>query len=170
MTLTHSHTNRFISARAWNGCARNEWINATRAANDAHDSTISVIGSRTAVHNGGPGKSFYNCKSNRSSNSNCTNLRYLHTISTTINDANYQTTATLKQTPRTNTRFIWIYNWEPKKTKIKTSEILSRSWNRQTYNPDAGREFTIATSNSIQWENDMRFRMDFHGIFNKTAS
>lgn len=80
---------RFNSASAGNGCARIKWIDVTWTANDANDSTIQVISSRTAVCNGGPGKSFNNCKSNRSSYSNCTNFRYLHTITTAINYANY---------------------------------------------------------------------------------
>lgn len=75
---------RFNGAGTWNGGARN---NAPWSANDANDTTISVISSRTAVCNGGPGKSSNHCKSNRSSNSNCTNLRYLHTTSSTYRNA-----------------------------------------------------------------------------------
>lgn len=103
---SHTHTqtkqkqnkrnkNRFDSTSARNGCTRNKWIDVTWTANDANDSTFQVISSRTAVCNGGPGKSSINCKSIRSSNSNCTNLRYLHTITTATNHPNYKTTATL---------------------------------------------------------------------------
>lgn len=82
------NTHRFISANAWNGCARN---NAARAADDANDATISVISSWTAVYNnGGPGNKYNNCNANSSSISNCTYLRYLFntTPSTTDNNNN----------------------------------------------------------------------------------
>lgn len=82
MCETLNVRNRFTGANAWNGCARN---NVTRAANDANDATISVISSRTAVcDNGGPGNTQHsnNCTYHRSSNNNCTNLRYLLSTST----------------------------------------------------------------------------------------
>lgn len=84
--------NRFISANAWNGCA-NAWNSnvARSSADDANDSTISVISSRTAVcDDGGPGNNHYNnCTTTSSSNSNCTYLRYLFSTSSTDTTSNH---------------------------------------------------------------------------------
>lgn len=100
---------RFNSARAWNGCA---WINAARSADDAHDSTISVIGSWTAVYDGGPSKSSINtCKSI----SNCTNLRYLYTFTTATTTTPWNSATAYSQTITTLKR-------------MKTKSMREKCW------------------------------------------